>query len=282
MSFVLDHQPAVRQVEWSAEETLKDRWRDACDDLSVTLTGDAAETVAHEVSISLIGAGDRVRTQYSVRIDALSSPQFTLTRRVPSSTSEKIGTNDSRFEEAVEAKTNDQSALVRYLNPERRSMILQLVSRMPDAVITNESVSASSKGAGKDSIKVSGAISRLIEVAEAMRPSWAEVALDERSVLHDLFNSDRDVDGVTRRFEELYAGNTVNWIGEVLQVGAVDHAGRRAAVLIGTADGKTAESGRVVALTALDPDVEVVAGDVVRVSGSMWNLDPKKRFFRIE
>jgi len=53
-------------------------------------------------------------------------------------------------------------------------------------------------------------------------------------------------------------------------------------VLVGSADGQTAESGRVVALTVLDPELSVARGDIVSFDGALLNLDPKKRMFRVE
>ena len=53
-------------------------------------------------------------------------------------------------------------------------------------------------------------------------------------------------------------------------------------MLIGSADGQTAGSGRVVALSVVDPEIDVERGDVVNVTGSLLNLDPAKRLFRIE
>jgi len=267
-----------------AAVSLPDAWRDAVDELNRPLLAGALPTVAHDITISL--ENDRqigVRTMYSVELDAPTAPRFSFTRRTVTSRRESaVLTEDRRFDEAVVVETDDPKALLGFLTHERRAAILQLLLRISTAEITNEHVRAWSHGVEQHEDKVTRVVRRLIEVAESVNPCWVNAPLDAQSVLHDLFNSDRDIEEISQRFDELYLGNPVSWAGEVLQVGATDKNGRRAAVFIGTADGQTAESGRVVALTALDPRIEVARGDVITVTGSMWNLDPKRRFFRID
>lgn len=108
-----------------------------------------------------------------------------------------------------------------------------------------------------------------------------DIRLDEISVLGDLFNSGHDPAGITARFQQAYQGQPVNWSGEVLRVGATDEGLQRIAALIGSADGKNPNSGRVVAITAVGPEPALSEGDVVSFSGSLVNLDPSQRLFQI-
>ena len=109
-----------------------------------------------------------------------------------------------------------------------------------------------------------------------------EIRLDEVTVLHDLFNTGLAIDQIAGRFEQVYQGREVTWAGEVVRVGVVDESGvQRIAALVGSADGKTADSGRVVAITAVAPEPVLSQGDVVTFSGSLVNLDPVQRLFHL-
>ena len=108
-----------------------------------------------------------------------------------------------------------------------------------------------------------------------------EVRLDEVTVLNDLFNADLDEAGITARFNQVYHGRDVTWSGEVLRVGASDGGSQRIAAFIGSADGSSPDSGRVVALTAVGPETPVTEGDVVTFSGSLVNLDASQRLFHV-
>jgi hypothetical protein len=108
-----------------------------------------------------------------------------------------------------------------------------------------------------------------------------DVRLDEIAVLGDLFNSGHDPAGITTRVHQVYQGRAVNWSGEVLRVGSTDDGFQRIAALIGSADGQTPNSGRVVALTAVGAEPVLSEGDVVSFSGSLVNLDASQRLFQI-
>ena len=109
-----------------------------------------------------------------------------------------------------------------------------------------------------------------------------EVRLDELTVLSDLFNNGLTESETDARFKQVYRGRDVSWAGEVLRVGALDDSGRRRiAALVGSADGQSVASGRVVALTAIISASAPNEGDVVSFSGSLVNLDARQRLFHI-
>jgi len=161
--------------------------------------------------------------------------------------------------------------------------VLHLLQRFPDARITNHHARVWSDGIEGDHDVLVRTVRTLTEMANSFDPVWVEVELDERSVLEDLFNSARNNDQIKERFDNLYRGSGVNWTGEIVQVGAIDdRVGRRVAVLVGSADGQSAESGRVVALTVVDPSLSVTRGQIVSFEGALLHLDARKRMFRVE
>jgi len=266
---VLANQPALADV-----------WRTACESLNVNASAETANTIAHDVTVRL-NMSRGVRTEYTTKLDGAGLPAFTLTKRTHRNESNDVHTGDERFDKTVTIKTDHQVAIANYMAAERRIAILTLLTGLPSAEVTNTRIAAWTTGVEQDGAKVTQTMARLLDVAEAVRPCWTDIALDEGSVVDDLFHSKREVEAIEERFDELYLGNAVSWTGEVLTVGATDAVGQRAAVLIAAAHG-AASSGRVVALAALDPDAQAAAGDIVSVSGSLWRLDARKRLFTIE
>jgi len=273
----------AQSSELDISSPITEVWRTACEALNGRKASTDALIDGHEVGIALRNDANRgVWTDYRVHVGTCLAPDFTLVKGSIANNAAPIDTGDSRFDNMVAIDTDSPAALVEFLTAERRLAILQLLMQEPTARVTNTSISARSKGVQRLSSKVGLTMQRLVDVADVMPPSWVNVALDERSVLKDLFDSGRDAEGVAERFDTLYWGNEVTWTGQVVQVGSVDAVGRRVAVYIGTADGQNAASGRVIALTAVDPEMVVEEGDVVKITGGLWNLDPTKRFFRIE
>lgn len=273
---------------------IEDSWLTACDELGLELVrqrgGSFLRSTAtgfidnHEISIALVG-GTRherfVRTMYSVRFDAAHAPPFSLSKRT-SDDGPLVDTGNPYFDQKVAVTTDSPEALAGFLTPSRRTRIMHMLLRWPSATISNHSAHVCTEGIEDDVDSLVTSARRLVEVASALGRTQEEVRLDEIGVLRDLFGSGRDIAGAGARFEQRYRGRSVTWSGEVLQVGAVDRAGQRVAVLLGSADGRDSSSGRVVALTALDPALRVTQGDVVNVTGQLLNLDPRKRLFRIE
>lgn len=280
---IAEPKTADLQEQWRGAEYLTDMWRDTCDALSIEVTDESGPTVGYDVTIGLVTDPDGgVRTQYRVDIDAAVATKFAMTKRVRGGSPLLSDKADERFHKAVAIEAENLSVVNTFLTEERRAMFLQLMLRLPSARVTNNHITAWSKGIEANQGKIERTIDRLIEVAEVVRPSWVDVAVDEQSVLHDLFDTGLDQDGISERFEELYRGSEVSWSGELLQIGATDRSGQRCAVLIGSADGLTTSSGRVVALTVMDPEKRALPGDVVTAKGIMWNLDTPKRLFHIE
>ena len=165
----------------------------------------------------------------------------------------------------------------------RRLLVERLVGQWPSVEIGQGQIRLWIDGLESTPSRLTDTVSAIVATAEAMtRPVTGEVGTDAGYVLSSLFNSNLDVEEISEQFDLLFRDRPVTWSGEVLQVGAVDAAGQRIALLIGSANGETAESGRVVALTVVDPSTDVDRGDVVEVDGKLLNLDAKKRLFRIE
>lgn len=118
-------------------------------------------------------------------------------------------------------------------------------------------------------------------VAEDDHDVLTEVRLDEISVLRNLFDSGLTRDAIEARFAEVYQGRAIQWTGEVLRVGSIDGNRQRIAAFIGSADGKNAGSGRVVAVAAVSAARTLTEGDVVSFSGTLGTLDPVLRMFHI-
>lgn len=258
---------------------LETLWREACEELSVS---GGRDTVSHEVDISLVNGPDgAVQTKYSVFLDAAVTSQFDLRRRVGRPTQQEVDTWGQQFADVVAITTADSRRLRTYLTNERRSVIVQLLQRFPTAKISNEALTGFARGTDPDRAQAVLKLGQLVDAAAILQPMWADVPLDERSVIADLFGSYRDVDGISDRFEDLYRGSVVRWTGEAVQVGEAGHSQRWAAMLVGSADGRTAESGRVVAMAAVDPETEMERGDVISFEGMLVHLDAKKRYLRI-
>lgn len=275
------------------DAVLEETWQAACSELGLDLVrqrnsflrSSATGVIdGHDVTIALVG-GTRherfVRTMYSVRFDAAHAPPFSLSNRT-SDDERIVDTGNPYFDRRVAIETETPAALSLFLTAPRRTRILHTLLRWPNVTITNHVAHVCTEGIEDDFDTLVVSAHRLVETATAFGRTSQEVRLDEAGVLRDLFGLGRSMDEVAARFERTYQGRDVSWRGEVLQVGAVDRAGLRVAVLLGSADGRNRSSGRVVALTALDPAAHVTHGDVVNVTGQLMNLDPKKRLFRIE
>lgn len=258
---------------------LTQMWREACAELSFP---DGDDTVAHDVEICLEqGAHGGMQTKYSVAHDASVQSRFLVERRFRRPTLQEVTVWGRQFADVAAVTTTDQQAVAGYFTPERRSMVVQLLQRFPTAQISNDEVCLRAKGSDPHRPKAVSNLAQLLSAATIMQPAWTDVLLDERSVMQDLFGFDRDVAGVSRRFEELYRGNVVRWTGEVLQVGEGGGRERWAAILVGSADGRSTASGRVVAMSAIDPKSDMDPGDVVSFEGMLVHLDAPKRFFRL-
>lgn len=263
----------------SGTHYLADMWRGICAELSLE---DGPDTVTHDVDIALVhGPDGQVQTKYSVGLDSAVRLPFVLERRVgrPGPLDVKIW--GQQFADLVSVTTADHRTLVNFLNRERRSMILQLMQRFRTARISNKDLSVWVNGTEPDRAKAICNMGQLVGTATILRPCWADVALDERSVMQDLFGSGRDLAGTSQRFEDLYRGNAVHWVGEAMQVGEAGHRERWAAMLVGSADGRSLASGRVVAMVSIAPDIDMDRGDVVSFGGTLLGLDAQKRYFRI-
>jgi len=284
MVSVIQPRSATRQQPTvvASQPSLADVWRGACDELSLPETRVDSTDLVHDVGVCLhIGQGTGVQTEYSSSLDAPGLPQFSLSKRQSRADANQVRTGDATFDQSVVIKTDEPLALAQFMNAERRIAVMQLLGSVTTAEISNRKVVARSKGIERDGTKVHQTMHRLLEVAEALRPCWTDVALDEGSVVDDLFHARRDLASIEQRFNEFYWGNEVTWTGEVLTTGATEHGRQRAAVLIGASHGQ-ASTGRVVALAALDAGQQAVAGDVVSVVGTMWDLNADKRLFTIE
>ena len=239
----------------------------------------------HEVSVIPIGSPrhtNGVRTQYTVRFNAPHAPQFSLTKRRTNSRG-LVPTGNPGFDASVSVDTEDPLGFSRFMTERRRLLVERLVGQWPTAEIDRAQIRLWTDGLESTPARLSETVNAMVATAEAMsRPVTGEVGTDAGYVLSSLFNSNLDVEEITEQFDLLFRDRPVTWSGEVLQVGAVDKAGQRIAVLIGSANGEDADSGRVVALTVVDPSTDVDRGDVVEVEGSLLNLDAKKRLFRIE
>jgi len=109
-----------------------------------------------------------------------------------------------------------------------------------------------------------------------------QVRLDEVSLFADLFGRSLTDDQIAHRFEQLYRGHDVRWTGEIVRIGSPDHRGRqRIAALVGSANGQSAASGRVVAMASIDPTPIRRPGEVIAIAGSLINLDVAQRMFHI-
>ena len=267
-----------------------DAWTKACDELGLDFhrsAGNADGVVQRfDVSVSLMGSNDNVRTKYVVTVDAPHAPAFKLTPAPLDG--DPI---DLTFEGMVSIDTQNRSGMLDFLTTDRRQAIMEVLQNWSHVTMTNSSVAIATDGVETNAAAIVSTVKQLVSVADSFAPCWAEVQLDEVSVLDDLFNAPRSAQEVADRFDRLYKIAEVNWCGEILQVGEIEATGRRVVVFIGTSGGPLWScdnelgqmwAGRVVALTTIDPDVAVQKGDVVSFTGALRHLDAEKRVFRIE
>lgn len=257
-------------------------------------------------------------TLYNVKYEAPEAPKFILMKRVDDRTP-VLDTGNPKFDAVVSVRAEKSELFADFLTPARRAAILRLLTYWPVAQITDREIHLKTTGIEDDHDKLVDTVCHLVAAAEAfdrptprpkvvekadaedatlagqMRPSGVEgptgplgeggvltdVRLDEAAVLSDLFASDLDDAGIATRFANVYQGQSVNWTGEVLRVGAADGDRQRIAAFIGSADGRDPNSGRVVALTAVPIDPTLTEGDVVRFGGTLVNLEAGQRLFHI-
>jgi len=191
-------------------------WQAACVELGVELsTGSSPlrKSVAgyvngHEISISLVGGaeGKGLRTQYSVRFDAPHAPPFFMVKRFDDREYLSVDTGNPYFDAAVASESSNAPALAHFLADDRRSKVLHLLHRFPDARITTHHARVWSEGIEENHEVLVSTVRTLTEIADSFDPAWVEVELDERSVLADLFDSARNESEIKARFEKLYLG----------------------------------------------------------------------------
>ena len=111
------------------------------------------------------------------------------------------------------------------------------------------------------------------------RPQSAEFALDQTSVMHDLFDSTRMGFANDEHFAATYDGVGISWTGTVDMVRSFtsdrdfDGAGNKVTVLLGYLRGEELRSRQVKAVVQLDTETEVVNGDDVTFSGTLIRAD---------
>ena len=106
-----------------------------------------------------------------------------------------------------------------------------------------------------------------------------EVALDQSSVMHDLFDSTRMGFDNDQHFLATYDGAGIVWNGTVDTVRSFtsdrdfDGSGNKVTVLLGYLRGEELRSRQVKAVVQLDADTSVTSGDTVTVSGTLVRAD---------
>jgi len=283
-------------------------WLEASQELGIDLTwndlplGPVARGLVnqHDVMIALGADAHRkhgVRTTYRVRFEAPGAPNFKITKRF-SSKGSAVDTGDRTFDSNVTVVTDNPVAFRVFMTSARREAVVRMLTLWPLAEIRSNEALLSTDGLEDSSEQIVDSICHLVATAETFdRQTVSEVegtalaqdaadrvdvGLDEAQVLQSLFGSGLEPGLVASRFEQVYRGQEVTWSGEVLTVGPKEDAGRRIIVLVGSADGNDPESGRVVALTLVPRRATVNKGDIVSFSGTMLNLDARRRLFRIE
>jgi len=251
----------------------------------------------YEVTVAAMGEKHRVRTAYTVKFDAPEAPSFVMAKSFTNACP-RLDTRNAEFDAIVAGKTSDPGQLRSFLTPGRREAVLELMADWPLAQIKSNEITITTNGLESDAATIVDSVVRIVGVADLFE--WTSVAdfhlnpgqgvvdapsqlaLDEVSVLSDLFDSGLDIAATAARFEDTYKGQEVTWFGEILTVGAHERSGQRIAALVGSADGQTTTSGRVVALTVVPPSTRPVVGDVVSFTGSLRHLEARRRLFRIE
>jgi len=269
-------------------------WETACVRLGIDFNRGAKACSGlvggHPVSMSLVGSGSGVQTRFSVALDATHAPEFSIVQSL-AGWMPSISLIELSFDEAVAIQCADEDAMMTYLTRERRQDILRSMERWPNATITNTEAVATVPGIEANSEEIVESLILLAVLAESLSPCWTEVAVDEGSVLGDLFKSTRTDTEIEQRFDRLYKGAEVTWTGEVVHVGDQQTDRQLAVVMIGSGEraarpGKpkagTMWGGRVVALTRLDADSSARKGDVVTMNGALRDIDGSRRMFRID
>lgn len=244
----------------------------------------------HAVQVEVIGnkrAQTSLRTKYTVAYRVADAPSFIVTKRF-SSQQRSVATEHPRFDAAVVVETDDPDAFVDFLTAGRAEAIVELLRQNPVAQITNADISLKTNGVEPSADRLIDSVRRMVGVAQVLQAvvpatpaHLAAPSLNEAAVLDDLFNSDRNLDGIATRFDRVYKNKEVCWSGEVLGRGWIDRTGLRIAVLIGSADGTDPDSGRVVAMATVSPSTVSGPGDVVTFKGHLLNVDGRKRYFHV-
>jgi len=287
-------------IKKRGEQRAEAAWISATSELGIQLvpTGAEGHVNAHAVSVSPVtGKRKKKHTQYNVKFDASDAPPFRLIKRgehdIP-----VVDTGNPDFDEWVVVQTHDPERLAKFLTEPRRAAIIRTLNYWPAALISNSDIHLTMPGIEDDQDRIVDAVCQLVATAETFdrsadeRPApraktetadvLTDVRLDEMTVLNDLFNSGLPADQIDVRFDQVYKGRNVRWTGEVIRVGSVDDAGRQTiAALVGSADGLSTKSGRVVAVSSVAADANVAAGSVLAISGSLANLDAAQRMFHI-
>ena len=279
----------------------EDAWQAASDQLGVDMnwTDFAAGPVVkgkvndHLVHVALLGGTNRkrgVRTAYDVNFAAPQAPAFSLTKRF-SGNAPIVDSGDHTFDTKVAVTTDNPAAYRRFMTATRKAAIIRLLDRWPLAKITNDAASFTTEDIEQDVETFVDSVCYLVALAETFDRAEAavdtelladdDVALDEATVLADLFGSNLDPRLIGARFEQVYRGSEISWSGEILTVGSRNGAIKQVAVLIGSADGQNPQSGRVVALTSVPVEASIAKGDVMTFSGTLKNLEPRRRVFNV-
>jgi len=238
-----------------------DVWAVACELLGIELQRSAAVAKGtiggHAVSVGLVGHGNDLRTEFRIALETPHAPRFSAS---PADGNPQVdGLIDLSFEGLVSVTADDADAMQQFLTPERRQLIQEVIQRWSDALITDTEAVVSVPGIATDAAEMVASTMKLVSLASSISPCWADMALDEGSVLDDLFNGNRSTHQIEDRFDRLYRGSEITWTGEILQLGAVEGQGRLALILLGSSPAQ----GQ---------------------AGTMWlhRLDGNRRMFKID